>query len=617
MAPRRDDTEARDLLRARARAAARLGTVNNVTLLSLAVPVRGEAPTMSHRSSLLAVLASSFLVGCGSTVVVEEDGGNGGPGSGGAGLGGAGPVTVAVGPGPVAAVTATSVVSSTATTTVTTIASTGSGLPFGPPDLFEQELGAPSADRNLFTLSDTALGAYVAARSPSTFSLVKIDRLVAPSGDTVLDGLLPSNEAEFSNYQVASLVIPSITHPEMFPPALGSWSVKITGDSDATDLTVLERRTEDGEFHGGELDVNVFVVPGVGDPDYLREMIEEGFGDYAGLKLGALRFYDAPESFYEVNENNYFEAQQLSAGAPVGQAVTLLAVGYIGGQLEGAAGFSPGAPADPLGHGSASSTLVWWVQNDGFFDHIIVSHETGHYAGLFHTSEYYQQGLVDPLSDTPECPELDDQNFFDCPDYGNIMFFSGGDGTAHLSPQQEAVIQGSAIYRGSYAAGENPAGPFEGLSGQAITSPPARSITLDGRGSSPRWPGGPTPSALREGLAPQIAILDGIGCATGGSVETSIAEAARSLSASELIDAATDRRLSPLLRMRALLAASRAAGSAQQGEALEALALDASEPEAVRAGAVRALGRSAPSRREAIAPVLRADASRLVRHLAR
>jgi hypothetical protein len=582
---------------------------------------------MPDRTSLLAAISLAFVVGCGGTVIFAED-----EVAGGEGEGGGDAVVSAVGGGPgglgggssaSVGATTTGIASSAAATTSsvassTSVASSSSsgGGGFGAPDLFEQDLGAPAPDRNLFTLSETALGAYVAARAPSTFSSPVLDRLRAPSGSTVFDGPLPSNEAIFMGYGVSSLVVPSIQHPEMFPPATGTWSVRVEQASPSTRVSALERRTVDGAFHGGVLDVNVFLVPGVSDPDYVRSQVVTAFDGFAGLSLGEIRMFDAPDELFEVNDQNFFDAQEVTASAPPGQAVTLLAVGYIGGSLEGTAGFSPGAPADPIVHGSGSSTLVWWVQNDGFFDSIIVRHETGHYAGLFHTTEF-DPSLVDPLDDTPSCPDLDFDNFESCPDFDFVMFPTGGSGAGVFSPSQQAVIQGSAIYRGVFAPGELPAAPFEGLVGEGIAAPPAAALALDGRGVAARAPAGPSLPSARAALPAAIAALDGIGCATGGPVEPLIAAAASAATARELVDHARDGRLAPLLRMRALLAAARAPGASALADDLAALAADAGEPEPVRAGALRALGRVAPARRALLVPTLRTDASRLVRHLAR
>jgi hypothetical protein len=84
-------------------------------------------------------------------------------------------------------------------------------------------------------------------------------------------------------------------------------------------------------------------------------------------------------------------------------------------------------------------------------------HEAGHFAGLFHTSEF-APGYGDPLSDTPQCD--DPATLLEtCPDFGNAMFPGGLSTPGTLSPLQVRVVQASALYRGVYAPGEEPMEP--------------------------------------------------------------------------------------------------------------------------------------------------------------
>jgi len=577
---------------------------------------------MIHRSPIVASLLATLLVACGSTVEVEPRGDDGTGGGGGSGSGeGAGvPATTVVATSVVGTTVGPSVSSGDVSSVDSVVTSTGSGG-FGEPDLYPQDLGTPEGDRNLFTIADNALGAQIFGRTPSDFGEVWLERLTAPSGSIALDQVVPSNQQAFYNFGVATMVMPQFDHPELFPQvAPGTWSIRVSQSNDAN-VNVIERRTIDGEFHGGVVDVNVFVVPGVSDNDYLLSQIQNGFADWAGIGLGDVRFFDIGSEFFEVNDDNYYDVMRATASAPVGQAATFVVVGYIGGSLEGAAGFSPGAPADPIGHGSNASTMVWWAQNDGFFDAIIVGHETGHFAGLSHTTEF-ENSFVDALADTLECPGIDFPYDF-CADYNYLMFPTGGSGVNLLSPQQEKVLRASTVYRGIYQEGSPPAAPYESLlGGQQIAAPhahaAAQSLPLDGRNAGARTPltvG--TPRALRTSLPAPVAALDGFGCGANGSMTGLLDEAALTATASELLAVARDDQAVPMFRMRALLAASRAHGASAIAGDLEAMARDATIPEQVRAGAIRALDRVAPQKRATLAPTLRGDASRLVRHLAR
>jgi hypothetical protein len=583
---------------------------------------------MTHRFPLVAsVLFSLLAAACGSTVNVPDEGddGDGGGGTGGD-TSGVPTSTAAI------ATTGTSVVGSTGIGT-SVVASSGSNVTtstgsggFGEPDLYPQDLGAPSNDRNLFEIAPNALGAMVFGRAPSDMGTVWLERLTAPSGSIALDGYVPSNEHFFYNYGVASMVMPQFDHPELYPLVTpGTWSLRVSETSISTNVTVLERRTVDGAFHGGVLDVNVFVVPGVADPDYLLSQIQNGFSNWAGIGLGEVRFFDIGDEFFEVNDSNYYDVMHATASAPTGQAATFVVVGYIGGSLEGAAGFSPGAPADPIGHGSNASTIVWMMTNSPF-DATIVGHEAGHFAGLSHTTEF-EGGFEDALADTPSCPDIaiglePPFDFSFCGDFGHLMFPTGGSGAHVISPQQEKTLRASAIYRGIYEPGGLPAAPYQDLlGGQPITprsgASAPRALTLDGVGSTSRSSyATATPPALRASLPPEVAALDGFGCGANGAMSALIDGAAASTTASELIDLARDERAVPMFRMRALLAASRATDAASFADDFASIAEDPSYPEHVRAGAIRALARVAPQKHATTVPVLRGDTSRLVRHLA-
>lgn len=86
---------------------------------------------------------------------------------------------------------------------------------------------------------------------------------------------------------------------------------------------------------------------------------------------------------------------------------------------------------------------------------IIIGHETGHFLGLFHTTEKNGLGLdgsilgQDPLSDTPLCPDGNDgdgNNVLspaECAgeDAGNLMFWSPANTSRALSSKQGSVMR--------------------------------------------------------------------------------------------------------------------------------------------------------------------------------
>jgi hypothetical protein len=88
---------------------------------------------------------------------------------------------------------------------------------------------------------------------------------------------------------------------------------------------------------------------------------------------------------------------------------------------------------------------------------IIFAHETGHYLGLFHTTERNGEALgmgdnvihgSDNLSDTPVCPDSADANgngilsASECMENGsdNLLFWSPARSSRSLTSQQQSVL---------------------------------------------------------------------------------------------------------------------------------------------------------------------------------
>lgn len=91
----------------------------------------------------------------------------------------------------------------------------------------------------------------------------------------------------------------------------------------------------------------------------------------------------------------------------------------------------------------------------------VLAHETGHWLGLFHTSEVAFLGHHDFASDTPQCASniLPVENGKECPDRSNLMF-PAADGRLEVSvltDQQRSVVHGSPAYarKGTGIAGKS------------------------------------------------------------------------------------------------------------------------------------------------------------------
>jgi hypothetical protein len=251
---------------------------------------------------------------------------------------------------------------------------------------------------------------------------------------------------------------------------------------------------------------------------------------------------------------------------------------------------------------------------DGFFDGIILKHEAGHFAGLWHTSEF-SPGLVDPLDDTPPCEDVNSQ-FEGCPDYDYIMFPTGGSGEGFLSPRQSAVIHGSAIYRGSYAAGEAPMPPYgpplpqgKKASVSDLDAARARASTLRTQRSMADQIGS-WANTVPVGVAHHLA---GIGCPEGADASAMGGYFAQlnelgATNASVMLDIATDESAPAHVRRRAIGMAARlvegGATAPGMNAAFEALALDADGARLVRSAALRGLARVSASDARRVAGAL-------------
>lgn len=143
---------------------------------------------------------------------------------------------------------------------------------------------------------------------------IGVDALCRTGTQIVQDySLGPENSFFF--YAGAGIIdasVPQSDDAQAMPLQVGKWSAQI-GDYDSggpanADVTMYLRQTIDGQFHGGVLDVNVFLVDGVASQDQLKETIAEAYSDYVGLGLGQLNFYSLPEQYDIIDETNFYAA---------------------------------------------------------------------------------------------------------------------------------------------------------------------------------------------------------------------------------------------------------------------------------------------------------------------
>ncbi len=563
----------------------------------------------SARSCALgALFFSGALVGCGANVVYvgEGEGGEGGDvGDGGRGGSGGAPTTT------------------TATTTTTTTTTGG-----GPNLELVDEVEISGESDVVVTVQPGTLGiTTVSTTKADPFAEIYMTRLTAPSGAVVVDGSLPSNGWYWASYGILGAATPQVSHPETFPLAPGSWTFHFSSATPA-EVDVWRRATVDGNFHGGVLDINLFLPKGVIADFKVAETLAQAYDDWGGIELGEVRIFDLSDEYLVVDDSNLYALVAETSVAQNRPALNVMATLSIEGSFADAAGFALGVPGVGVVHGTNASAVVWEIQTDSF-DSIILRHEAGHFAGLFHTTEY-EVGLADPLDDTPECDDVL-ALYESCPDFDYVMFPSGGSGAGLFSSGEARVLQASALYRGSFAPGEPPFPPFgpelDGSApGQGRRVPPevvqaAKQRARAHRAQLVAAPAGlPTlAGAWSTHVSPQAAAhLAGIGCPSpGGASFLRRLASLGAVDAAQLLEIGADDAAPPRVRRRALrMIAALGEVSLEIADALELIARDEGDEPVVRAAALRALAAADDERGVLTALDLDADAHPLVRRTA-
>lgn len=542
-----------------------------------------------------ALLAASALAGpgCGGRVVVDPIEGEGGSGG--------------------VSATTTTTVTTTTTTTTTGVGGAGGGLP---QTLTEVPLGNVVTGFNAFyfdvppgTLGFTVLVQPTGA--PESFAQLGVRSLYGPVGDALIDEYrLPPTDWTYAWYGITAAAVPQSDHPSAMPVVqTGSWVVAVdspTGAPTTGDASLWLRATADGQFHGGLLDVNVFIAGGATTPQYMQGMLLEAFSGYAGLGVGTVSFYDlGPQWSVIQSAVQLLTALEQTSVATRRPALNILAVADLAGELDQAAGVAAGIPGQGVIHGTHGSGVVMEVYEDLQIDQLIIEHEGGHLAGLFHTSEITPPGQ-DPLGDTPYCPDV--ENSWDsCPDFDNVMF-PYGSLVKQRTPMQERVIRGSTLYRGIYGEGYPPDEPFEvGANAKAPGAGAAGLqpvLVVDLSQRAPLAPAArPAPSrAWAAGLSRGAeTVLSGVWCREGGIDHVEVLRRVGAGDARKLLAIGADSTAPVHVRKRALIAAGRMQPPGEVVAALRAIAESGEAPRQARIGALRGLEAARPSEAAAAA----------------
>lgn len=447
-----------------------------------------------------------------------------------------------------------------------------------------------------FPICNRTVGFTALATAPDATELLGIARLKPPAGGSVIlnYAMADHSTAVFGKNGWIGAANPQSDSSDAFPMKEGDWSITLGDDDgsiDSASVTVWSRRTLDGKFHGGAVDVNVFIVANGASQSYINAVLDKMF-PYAGLELGAVAFFPLDSSFSTVGSIEEFsQLLQSSGGAPSAPALNLFVINDFGPPFGDAIGVAGGIPGSPMRHGTGMSGVAYLPSGNSSYDASVLRHETGHLAGLFHTTEYAITE-TDPLSDTPECASSTMQSNPDsCPDVSNSMFPIAY-GAVDFTAAQEIVIQGSMLYRGILQAGGAPVPPkpVPPVPGAPELFPlgadtPETLAALPKRSDLP----------LRMNAGSLERVLGGVWCSHNGGDYTALAvRVAGSSAADKLRALALDAGAPEIVRRRALKAYVRAteASSKAHAAAIElatSFARDPNAPTSLRIASVRAL----------------------------
>jgi hypothetical protein len=221
----------------------------------------------------------------------------------------------------------------------------------------------------------------------------------------------------------------------------GSYSFDVVGTASSANVTLIRKR---GSVPAsGSLDLNLFVLDGsklsVDNLNRGLAVFQEVYAK-AGLQLGALNGYNVTgaQEYLEIDvDDDAFVnpasplrqlVKEFTPQAPA-QAVNLFFVRSLGDGLFGISLGLPGSLGIPGTTGSGVVISVSAHEEASGFDvrnfGQTMSHESGHFLGLYHTSES-DGSLHDTISDTPECAATGGQLAPSaCADGQNFMFWAG------------------------------------------------------------------------------------------------------------------------------------------------------------------------------------------------
>jgi hypothetical protein len=348
------------------------------------------------------------------------------------------------------------------------------------------DLGTISADTDVtFTVPPGALGFHIIIDQGSGHQVdpshpIGIARLTDPTGAIVLDDFTPKGgtfPTAIGEYDV--IAVTAIPQGEGTAPTPGVWKLRTGVGNLVLSKTTFKASVQiqssgDGRFHGGTIDLHIHVpdgllvdgarIRGVDGPTNagLARRVDTFYSimsQMLQIDRGDVVFHQAPSALAQMaNQTEVIAGFAAATGETDGrQELHILFTNEIGDNGKPVAvGLTPAIPG-AIVFGRSVTTILVQTSSDPDFDSLAMVHESGHFMGLNHTTEFDgQQG--DPLSDTPLCttmtadpPDVNQMKL--CPDNQNIMFPAGPiAGPMTLSPEQIRVYHGSPVYK-AYPAG--------------------------------------------------------------------------------------------------------------------------------------------------------------------
>lgn len=324
---------------------------------------------------------------------------------------------------------------------------------------FVRRCGEPSSSATMAPLP-------LVAADPT--ARVVVYRLYDPSNTKIYDYANSSNAVKILPPPQSGSFALLLPNSPTLSFTSGSWTSYLLGSKvTSVDVSALVKTPSSAALTSGTLNANLFFVgvPGLtaasapGNANF-QTVLSKVNTIYAqiGVQLGNLTYIDVTGqdaiAYTNLADADLGTMMKLSGHPQASDgAINLFFVqSIVGGSLGGyiILGESAGIPGVPVRGSSGSGAGVTMADFPANLDEIAetIAHESGHWLGLFHTTESNGQSF-DPLPDTPQCPaatfDLNHDNIVDATecaavDGTNLMFWSSQSLTPVLTPNQKFVF---------------------------------------------------------------------------------------------------------------------------------------------------------------------------------